>query len=62
MAVRRQDQRVSQRWLLEHGVLGGRIDGRPITVLLNLNNEKKSRVDDQKAEASRFNKKLKFLS
>lgn len=43
-----------KRWWPEHGVLRGKIDGQPTQILLSLHNEKKSRIDVQKAEASCF--------
>lgn len=41
-----------QRLLMQQGVLRGKIDGQPTTMLLNLYNQEKSRLDVQEAEGS----------
>lgn len=41
-----------QRLLMQQGVLRGKIDGQPTTMLLNLYNQEKSRLDVQEAGGS----------
>lgn len=38
------------RWLIEYCISRGKIDGKPVQVLLNLHNSNKSRVDHQYAQ------------
>lgn len=53
------------KWLIEHTVLRGKLYGQPKKKMdwLNLFTQKKSRMDDQKAEGSHLSKKCraKFL-
>lgn len=52
------------KWLIEHTVLRGKLYGHPQKMdWLNLFTQKKSRMDDQKAEGSHLSKKCdaKFL-